>query len=398
MADVILKRGRARAVRSRHPWVYSGAVQHIRGDPADGDVVTVRDAAGAFLARGYLNRRSQIVVRLLSWDKEEPIDGAFWARRIQAAVVRRRDLARDSETTAYRLVHAESDLLPGLVVDRYGDYFVVQCLTLGIDARRGEICAALADSLSPIGIYERSDVDVREREGLPPVSGVVWGEAPPAEVKIREHGHRFLVDILHGQKTGFYLDQRENRQAVARYAAGREMLNAFCYSGAFSVYAASAGAGAIVNLDASAEALALARRNAALNGVDREGDTYVQGDVFRELRRYRDSRRSFDLIILDPPKFAPTRRHVDRATRAYKDINLLALKLLRPGGILVTFSCSGGIDAALFQKIVYGASVDAGCKVQVLERLSQGPDHPILLSFPESAYLKGLICRVIGRG
>jgi 23S rRNA (cytosine1962-C5)-methyltransferase len=395
MPDVFLKPGRDKAVRNRHPWVFSGAIARFEGRPEDGETVTVRDAAGVFLARGYLNRRSQIVVRLLSWDEGEGIDEAFWARRIAAAVARRRALVADSETTAYRLIHAEADLLPGLVVDRYGEYLVVQCLTLGIARRRDLLVAALAQALSPAGIYERSDVDVRAQEGLPPATGVLYGQAPPPEIEILEHGHRFLVDLAGGQKTGFYLDQRENRRALARYVREREMLDAFAYSGGFSVYAARAGAGPIVLLDASAEALDLARRNLQANGRDLSLVSFDCGDVFETLRLYRDRGRTFDGIVLDPPKFAPTRRHVERAARAYKDINLLALKLLRPGGVLFTFSCSGAVDADLLQKIVFGASVDAGRDVQALEWLAQGPDHPVLLSFPESAYLKGLVCRVL---
>ncbi|HUT20592.1 MAG TPA: class I SAM-dependent rRNA methyltransferase [Anaerolineae bacterium] len=395
MADVYLKTGRDKPVRNHHPWVFSGSIQRITGSAEDGDVVTLRDARGAFLGRGYLNRQSQIVVRLLSWDAEEAIDDAFWERRIAAAVARRAPLQQAPLTTAYRLVYAEADLLPGLIVDRYGDFLVVQCLTLGIDCRREAIVEALSRALSPLGIYERSDVNVREQEGLTPIAGVLAGEPPPPEVEVQEYGHRFLVDVTGGQKTGFYLDQRENRRAVAQVAAGREMLDAFSFTGAFSVYAAAAKAGPIVQLDSSGQALALARRHMALNGFDRPGDTYEEGDVFEVLRLFRDQGRSFDLIVLDPPKFAPTRSHVHRAARAYKDINLLALKLLRPGGILFTFSCSGGVDADLFQKIVFGASVDAEREVQVIGRLSQGPDHPVLLSFPESAYLKGLACRVI---
>ena len=395
MTDVYLRVGREKAVQNRHPWVYSGAVERIAGDPADGDVVAVRDAQGQFLAWGYLNRRSQIVVRLLSWEQKESVTEDFWQARISSAVARRGALADDVGTTAYRLVHAEADLLPGLIVDRYGDFLVVQCLTLGIARRCPEIVRALVSATSPRGVYERSDVDVRGLEGLPPATGTLYGDDPPTELEILENGYRFLVDIVHGQKTGFYLDQRDNRSALARYAAGREMLNAFAYSGSFSVYAASSGAGPIVNLDASAEALDLARRNTALNGGDRDGDEYVRGDVFEVLRGYRDRGRGFDLIVLDPPKFAPTRKHVDRASRAYKDINLLAIKLLRPGGILFTFSCSGGIDALTFQKIVFGAALDARRDVQVVERMSQGSDHPVLLSFPESAYLKGLVCRVL---
>jgi 23S rRNA (cytosine1962-C5)-methyltransferase len=401
MSDVFLKRGRDKAAHNRHPWIFGGAIERIAGQVEDGAVVTVRDASGAFLGRGYLNRRSQIAVRLLTWREEEVLDDAWWARRIAAAMARREGLAKGAgtdvpaPTDAYRLVYAEADLLPGLIVDRYGDFLVMQCLTLGIERRKEMLVQTLVEAMAPAGIYERSDVEVRELEGLLPASGLLYGAAPPPALEIRESGYRFGVDLAGGQKTGFYLDQRENRRALARYAPGREMLNAFAYSGSFAIYAAAAGAGAIVNLDSSVEALDLARHNAELNGLQRPGDVYTPGDVFAMLRRYRDQRRGFDLIVLDPPKFAPTRQHVRRAARAYKDINLLAIKLLRPGGILFTFSCSGGIDAALWQKIVFGASVDAGRDVQIVERLAQGPDHPVLLSFPESAYLKGLACRAL---
>jgi 23S rRNA (cytosine1962-C5)-methyltransferase len=395
MPDVTLKQGREKAIRNRHPWVFSGAIQHISADAQDGEIVAVRDARGTFLGQGYLNRESQIVVRLLSWDAGERIDAGFWERRLSASIARRAALAGDPATNAYRLAHAEADLLPGLIVDRYADYLVIQCLTLGIARRRDQIVDALRRLTSPASIYERSDVQVRAQEGLPKVTGVCFGDPPPPAIETREQGHRFLVDIAAGQKTGFYLDQRENRGALARYAAGREVLNAFCYTGAFSVYAAAAGARPITFLETSADALDWARRHMRLNGLVRAGDSYDNGDAFETLRYYRDSARAFDLIVLDPPKFAPTRRHVARAARAYKDINLLAIKLLRPGGILFTFSCSGGIDAGLLQKIVFGASVDAGRDLQIVATLSQGADHPVLLSFPESAYLKGLVCRVL---
>lgn len=394
MGKVYLRRGRDRAVRNRHPWVFSGAIARIVG-AKDGEVVAVHGADGEFLAWGYLNRRSQITVRLLSWEEEARPDAGLWRERILAAVARRQQLHDDPRTTAYRLIHAEADLLPGLIADRYGDFVVVQLLTLGAEQWRQVTLDALNDALSPRGIYERSDVDVREREGLPPRAGPLCGDVPRATVEVLENGHRFLVDIARGQKTGFYLDQRENRALLARYARGREMLNAFAYTGAFAVYAADAGAAEVVNLDSSAEALEMARRNLALNGLACPDDALVVGDAFRELRRYRDRGREFDLIVLDPPRFAPTRRHVERAARAYKDINLLALKLLRAGGMLFTFSCSGGVDASLFQKIVFAAATDARRDVQILHRMAQGVDHPVLLSFPESAYLKGLVCRVL---
>jgi len=399
MTKVLLKRGREKPVLNRHPWIFSGAIKRIEGEVADGDVVTVADYQGLFLARGYLNRRSQITVRLLTWDEGEVIGGDFWRRRLERAFASRRALAEDPSTkarlsTAYRLVNAESDLLPGLIVDRYGDYLVVQFLTLGIERWKAELVGLMDDLLKPRGIYERSDVEVRKKEGLAQVTGLLHGKEPPDLVEITENGHRFLVDIKKGHKTGFYLDQRENRQRLTRYCRGKEVLNCFAYTGAFAVYAAAAGAGRITNVESSAEALELARRNVALNGFADRDDEYVEGDVFQVLRAYRDQGRTFDLIILDPPKFAYSQHQVESACRGYKDINLLAMHIIAPGGILFTFSCSGRVNPDLFQKVLFGASVDAGRDVQIIEKLSQASDHPILLTFPESEYLKGLVCRV----
>jgi len=394
MTRVVLKRGREKPVLNRHPWIFSGAIQRIKGEVADGEVVAVADHQGHFLARGYLNRRSQITVRLLTWDESEVIEGDFWRRRLERALASRQALADDPSTNAYRLVNAESDLLPGLVLDRYGDYLAAQFLTLGIERWKAELVGLMADLLKPRGIYERSDVEVRKKEGLAQVSGLLYGGEPPDLVEVTENGHRFLVDIKTGHKTGFYLDQRENRQKLTRYCPGKEVLNCFSYTGAFSVYAAAAGAGRITNVESSAEALGLARRNVALNGFADRGDEYVEGDVFQVLRGYRDQGRSFDLIILDPPKFAYSQHQVESACRGYKDINLLAMQIIAPGGILFTFSCSGLVSPDLFQKVLFGASVDANRDVQIIERLSQASDHPILLTFPESEYLKGLVCRV----
>jgi 23S rRNA (cytosine1962-C5)-methyltransferase len=397
MARVVLKRGREKPVLNRHPWIFSGAIKRIEGDVADGEVVMVADYRGRFLAQGYLNRHSQITVRLLTWDEGEVVGEDFWRRRLERACASRQALADDPSTNAYRLVNAESDLLPGLVLDRYGDYLVVQFLTLGIDRWKPELVSLVADSLKPRGIYERSDVEVRKKEGLAQVSGLLHGEEPPDLLEITENGHRFLVDIKAGHKTGFYLDQRENRQKLTKYCRGKEVLNCFAYTGAFAVYAAAAGAGRITNVESSAEALELARRNVALNGfIDRndEGFAYVEGDVFQVLREYRDQGRTFDLIILDPPKFAYSQDQVESACRGYKDINLLAMQIIAPGSILFTFSCSGLVSPDLFQKVLFGASVDAGRDVQIIEKLSQSSDQPILLTFPESEYLKGLVCRV----
>ncbi len=389
---VVLKRNREKPVHNRHPWIFSGAIARLEGQIEDGDLVRVLSSQGKFLATGYINRRSQITVRLLTWEAAEAVDTDFWRRRLARAIAGRSALATDATTTAYRLVYAEADGLPGLVVDRYGDWLVVQCLTLGMARHQDEIVALLAEMLSPRGIYARDDAEVRRKEGLPVETGVLWGAEPPARIEIAEHGRRFLVDVRQGHKTGFYLDQRENRRRLAAYSAGADVLNAFAYSGGFGVYAGVAGARSVINVDSSFEALTLAEENLALN--DCRPQELIAGDVFQVLRDYRDGGRSFDLVILDPPKFASSQSQVMAASRGYKDINLLAMQLLRPGGHLATFSCSGLVSADLFQKIVFGASVDAGRDVQILEWLAQGADHPVLLTFPESAYLKGLLCRV----
>ncbi|NLE99647.1 MAG: class I SAM-dependent rRNA methyltransferase [Anaerolineales bacterium] len=390
---VVLKQGRAKPALQRHPWVFSGAIERIEGAPTDGDIVDVRDAGNNWLARGYLNRQSQIVVRLLTWHQDQAIDADFWRRRLAQAVSGRHRLAGDPSTTAYRLVHAESDYLPGLVVDRYGDWLAVQFLTQGVERWRAEIVSALVSLVTPKGVYERSDVDVREREGLPQRRGLVWGEEPPEQIEIVENGHRLPVDVHEGQKTGAYLDQRENRARLAPFCLGADVLDAFSYTGAFAVAAAAAGAERVTLVDSSGPALDLARRAMALNGYQRAD--YVEGDVFSVLRKYRAERRTFNVIVVDPPKLAASSREVERASRAYKDVNLLAFQLLQPGGILFTTSCSGAVSADLFQKIIFGAALDAGREAQIVGWLSQGSDHPVALTFPEGLYLKGLICRAL---
>jgi len=390
---VILKHGRQKAALNLHPWIFSGAIERLEGDPTDGGIVDVFTKAGAFVGRGTYNSQSQIVVRLLTWDEGEAIDRAFWGRRLEAAIERRAALAADPNTTAYRLVHAESDGLPGLIVDRYGDWLVLQALTLGIEHHKQDIILALNALVRNRGIIERSDVDVRAKEGLAPTTGLLSGEAAPELLEIRECGRRFLVDLYNGHKTGFYLDQRDNRARLLDYARDAEVLNAFGYTGAFSVYAASGGAARVVDVDTSVEALKLAERNMALNDYGNIPADYLDADVFAQLRTFRDQGASFDLIVLDPPKFAHSKGQIEAACRGYKDINLLAFKLLRPGGVLFTFSCSGLVSMDLFQKVVFGASVDAGRQAQIIHWLTQPPDHPTLLSFPEGAYLKGLVCR-----
>lgn len=399
---IVIREERQKAVLRRHPWIFSGAVKTVTGDPADGDLVTVRSERGEFLARGYWNSRSSICVRLLSWDEDQPIDEEFWRERLRRAIAARQPLNRVAQGTpaAYRLVNAENDGLPGLVVDRYGEWLVIQALTLGIEVRKEMLAGLLEQLMEPAGIYERSDVDVRAKEGLAASTGLLGGSPPPEHIEIDENGRRFLVDVRAGHKTGFYLDQRENREIIGDWfrwdeqAAEREVLNAFAYTGGFAVYALGGLARRVVNVDTSAEALKLARRNIALNGYALDDDDFVEGDVFSVLRYWRDQERHFDMIILDPPKFAHSARQVENAARGYKDINLLAFQLLRQGGVLATFSCSGAISSDLFQKIVFAAAVDARCDAQIVRWLAQASDHPVALTFPEGAYLKGLLCRV----
>lgn len=397
IATIQLKPGRERSVLNRHPWIFGGAIASVRGSPVDGAVVEVESSRGEWLARGAWSSFSQIQVRLWTWQADEPLDEALIERRIARAIASRSGLAAAEHgaapTNAYRLVFSESDGLPGLIADRYADYIVVQLLTVGVAARAQPIVAALAAQLQPRGIYERSDADVRAKEGLEPAARLLWGSAPDGPIEIVEHGHVFHVDLTGGQKTGAYLDQRANRQRVAAYCRDAELLSCFSYTGGFELHAAAAGARAITAIDSSAEALQIAALNQRRNQISTP-ITQIEGNVFSELRRLRAEGRSFDVIVLDPPKFVQQRSQLERASRGYKDINLLAMQLLRPGGTLATFSCSGLLSADLFQKIVFGASVDARRDVQILERLTQDVDHPVLLTFPESEYLKGLICHV----
>ncbi len=392
MATVTLAPKRDRATRHRHPWIFAASIQSVAGHPAPGDVVDVADAHGSFLGRGYYNEHSRIRVRMLTWD-DRPVDDAFWRARVDAAVRRRDSLARSSSTNAYRLIHAEADLLPGLIADRYGDVVVVQMLTAGIERARDVVVDTLASLSGARCLFERSDTASRAREGLPAVVGAIRGEAPK-NVEVLENGHTFLVNVESGQKTGFYLDQRENRALVAAHARGRDVLDAFCHTGAFAVYCARAGGRGLSLLDSSGPSLTAARWNLEKNGTGECTVAIRQADVFEELRAMRDAGRHFDLIVLDPPKFASNKHQVEKALRAYKDVNLLAMQLLVADGLLATFSCSQAVDAASFTMAVSWAGVDAARDVQILRRMGQGIDHPVLATFPESEYLKGLLCRV----
>jgi 23S rRNA (cytosine1962-C5)-methyltransferase len=363
----------------------------VQGSPGPGETIGVWSATGEFLAVAAYSPQSQIVARVWNW-KERAIDGAFFKERVERSIGQRHALM--GEVGAMRLVHGESDDLPGVVADRYGDTVVLQLNSAGADHWREAIADALLAAGGASRIWERSDADVRQLEGLPPVTAPLRGGREPTRVVIDEEGIRFGIDLEQGHKTGFYLDQRDNRQQLRALAGGRDVLDCFCYTGGFALNALAGGARSVTAVDSAGDALELARSNAELNGLAQP--EWIEGDVFQALRRFRDQARSFDLIVLDPPKFAPTVAHVDKAARAYKDINLLAFKLLRPGGLLMTFSCSGGVTAELFQKIIAGAALDAGADAQVVSRLGAASDHPVALNFPEGDYLKGLICRVAG--
>jgi 23S rRNA (cytosine1962-C5)-methyltransferase len=393
LAVAQLKPGKEKSLLRRHPWVFSGAIARLQGEPQAGATLAVTSAAGDFLGWGAYSPHSQIRVRIWDWQQSTRIDESFLYQRLRGAIEARQGLPGLEETDAVRLVHAESDGLPGLIVDRYADTLVLQCLSSGPEAWLQTIADQLCQLTGCRDLYERSDVDVRKLEGLPERVGPLRGAEPPQRINIHEGCCRYAVDVRAGHKTGFYLDQRLNRLRIGRLAA-RDALDCFSYTGGFAVAMLAHGAHSVLRLDASHEALALGEENLALNAIDPQKSPSLQGDVFQVLRTFRDQGRSFDLIVLDPPKFAPTAAQAQRAARGYKDINLLAFKLLRPGGFLATFSCSGGIDAALFQKIVAGAALDAGLQAQIIDRLQQGPDHPVALNFPEGAYLKGLVLRV----
>ena len=399
MNTVTLKPSKEKSLLRRHPWVYANAIDRVDGKPAAGATVIVRAHDGRFLARAAYSPHSQIRVRVWSFDENEPIDHAFFKRRVQRAVAHRRAMVRD--TGAVRLIFGEADGLPGLIVDYYiaddagaRGQLVCQFMAAGVEAWKEAIVAALVAATGCPHVYERSDVSIREKEGLEQTTGVLAGDPPPDTLITVENGVRYHVDVRSGHKTGFYVDQRENRALVQAFAGERDVLNCFCYTGGFSLAALKGGAKRVVSIDSSGEALALAQQNVAANGFDAARASWLDADAFKTLRRLYDEGERFDLVVLDPPKFAPSREHVDRAARAYKDINLTGLKLLRPGGLLFTYSCSGAIDAQLFQKIVAGAAADARVDARILKRLGAGVDHSLLTAFPEGEYLKGLLLQI----
>lgn len=390
MHKLILKPGREKSLKRRHPWIFSGGIARIEGDPQAGDAIVVCSSDGTALAVAAYSPQSQIRARVWDWTVQN-IDAAFITQRIIRAAASRGALPA-GVSDGVRLVHGESDGLPGIVADRYGDTVVVQLLSTGAERWRDAIADALAGLSGVVRVIERSDADVRALEGLESRSGLLRGAAANKPLIVAEHGLKFGVDAGQGHKTGFYLDQRDNRLALRNLARGKTVLDCFCYSGGFALNALAGGAAAVMAIDSSGPALQAARANAALNQLN--GAEWLEADVFKTLRTFRDAGRTFDLIVLDPPKLAPTAAHAEKAARAYKDINLLGFKLLNPGGLLMSYSCSGGISPDLFQKIVAGAALDAGVDARIERWLHGAADHPVALNFPEGEYLKGLLLRV----
>ncbi len=392
--SIILQPEREKSLRRRHPWVFSKAVLQVKGKPVSGETVDVLSHDGKWLCRGAYSADSQIRVRAWTFNEKEQIDQAFFTRRIQRAWSVRQDMYDLNQTNGLRIVAAESDGLPGVTIDLYADVLVCQLLSAGADANREFIVEALKQIFPDISIYERSDVDVRKKEGLKPVTGWLHLPRESGEVVILENGMKILVDVVNGHKTGFYLDQRDSRAAAGRLAKGKTLLNCFSYTGTFALSCLKGGAAHVTNVDMSDLALKTAERNLALNNMELDKSNNVKQDVFKLLREYKEQGKLFDMVILDPPKFADSKAQLMQAARGYKDINRVAMQLVKPGGLLLTFSCSGLMDEMLFQKIVADAALDANKDCLFIEKLSQSSDHPIASFYPEGHYLKGLVCKV----
>jgi 23S rRNA (cytosine1962-C5)-methyltransferase len=388
----MLKKGREHRLYAGHSWVYSGEIANITGDPKDGDAVDIRDHKERFMGRGLINTRSQITVRRFTTQKEE-IDKAFFARRIEAALEYRRENTSIADAEAFRLVSSESDQVPGLIVDQYGDHLVLQALTLGIDQRKKQIIEVLRDVVQPNAIVERSDVPSRKLEGLEESKGVIWGESNGI-VRVQFSQFSIEVNLLEDQKTGFFLDQRDNYAEVGRHCAGKRVLDCFTYHGGFALAAGVGDAKSIEAVEISEQAVARARKNVELNGLTGKIE-FVCANAFDVLKKYDVEKRQYDVIVLDPPSFTRTKQNVGDALRGYKEINLRALKMLPPGGLLATFTCSHHIDAELFKSVVLDAAADAKKTVRLVKVLTQSPDHPILPAIPETEYLRGLLLEVM---
>ena len=391
----MLAKGREKSLLRRHPWVFSGAVARMEGKASTGETIDIVDHQGKWLARGAYSPTSQIRARAWTFNKDEEIDIDFFVRSLQQAQTWRNWLAQRDGLDSYRLIAGESDGLPGVTIDRFGAYLVLQLLSAGAEYQRPALVAALQQCYPECAIYDRSDVAVRKKEGLELAQGPVSGELPPDLLPIEEHGMKLLVDITGGHKTGYYLDQRDSRLATRRYVKDQRVLNCFSYTGGFAVSALMGGCRQVISVDTSQEALDVAKQNVTLNKLDLSKTEFVRDDVFKLLRKYRDAGETFDVIVMDPPKFVENKSQLMGACRGYKDINMLAIQLLNPGGVLLTFSCSGLMTTDLFQKIIADAAIDAGRDVQFIEQFRQAADHPVIATYPEGLYLKGFACRVM---
>ncbi len=393
---VTVKRGRIKPLVYRHPWVFSASIDRVEGDPADGDVVEVRDPSGRFLASGFWSGKSQIRVRLFAWEPGVEPDLDFLRARVRAAAEFRRDWLGlpSAETTAFRVVHSEGDALPGLIVDRYGDALAIQVCTAGIERRRAALIDALVAELAPRAIVELDDDEARRKEGLGPVDPIQWGAAPKAPVEALERGLSFEVDLSAGQKTGFFADQRENRAAAAALARGRRVFDGFSYTGAFAIACARAGAAEALAVESSPRAVEAARRNVERNGVADRVEV-LQADVYKVLGEARRAGRTWDLVILDPPKYAVSRPALPAALQKYKELVALGLRATAPGGVLVACTCSGLIDEPMFDAVLREAALEARRDFRVFRRGGQAPDHPVAIGCPESRYLQAVFGHVV---
>lgn len=392
---LFLARGREKSLLRRHPWIFSGAVQRLEGNASAGETIDILDSQGKWLARAAYSPESQIVARVWTFQQDEVIDSEFFVHRLQQAQSWRDWLAQRDGLNGYRLIAGESDGLPGITIDRFQNFLVLQLLSAGAEHQRAALVSALQQCYPECSIYDRSDVSVRKKEGLELTQGTVSGEMPPALLPITEHGMKLLVDIQHGHKTGFYLDQRDSRLAARHYADGRRVLNCFSYTGAFAVAALMGNCQQVISVDTSQSVLDIAKQNIELNQLDLSKAEFIRDDVFQLLRDYRAQGEKFDMIIMDPPKFVENKSQLASACRGYKDINMLAIQLLRPGGILLSFSCSGLMPTDLFQKILADAALDAGHDIQFIEQFRQAADHPVIATYPEGLYLKGFACRIM---
>ena len=394
MNKIILNKGKDKAAWQLHPWVFSGAINKVIGKVANGDIVSVFNNEDEFIAYGVYNNSSRVAVRLLEWNPANEINEQWWRTRVQKAISNRAHLLTDTNNTV-RLIFAEADFIPGLIADKYGDYVSIQVHSAGLEKVKSIIVDELVQLLAPKSVYERSDLKSREHEGLADTNGLLWGEMPPEFVDIIENGIQYKVNIIDGQKSGFYCDQRENRFLTAQYVKDKKVLDCFCYSGGFTLNAFREGASSVTSVDSSALAIETLKNNVAYNNFDVNKHTPIQSDVNKYLRQLGDEGEKFDVIILDPPKYAPSRSSLDKASRAYKDLNRRGLLLLESGGLLATFSCSGAMDIDTFKQVLAWAALDAGKEIQFIRQFNQPEDHPVRASFPEGEYLKGLLVRVL---